>query len=317
MNTESIFNRIKSIDVPKSGYLVFREDNFCFYGKDENGNPVFMLESSRPNISPIQQETQALRFSFNKKCQLNYDNNYLERTMHVLACKERNPIKIEAFVRLTNAFRSDTIPDQYSLSKLFSSLSELFDKSHEISEMEVQGLFTELYMILYLKSFHCDISQFWQSQGKMKFDFSIGSQKRIEVKSTLRGERIHHFKHKQLLSELYDIRVVSFLLQRADFGISLGDLVENILRLYENQFSLVLHIENIISQIGNDTLYGVKYDENYLKDNIRFYDAKAIPHFTQKTPDGIFNAEYDCDLSTAPALQVNELIDWICYSEKN
>lgn len=114
---------------------------------------------------------------------------------------------------------------------------------------------------------------------------------------------------------MYDIRIVSFLLKKSDFGISLGNLAGRILKMYENEFPLVLHIENVISRIGNDLLYGIKYDEAYLKENIRFYDAKSIPHFTQKTPDGVFNAEYDCDLSTAAYLQVDDLIKWIIDSE--
>ena len=62
----------------------------------------------------------------------------------------------------------------------------------------------------------------------MKFDFTLTEKKRIEIKSTLKANRTHHFKHDQLLSELYDIRVVSIMLRRSDVGISLGDLIEKI-----------------------------------------------------------------------------------------
>ena len=57
--------------------------------------------------------------------------------------------------------------------------------------------------------------------------------------------------------------------------------------------------------------YGIKYDEIYLKKNLRYFDAKKIPHFNEKTPEGIFNAEYDCCLDTVPAFAEEELINWI------
>ena len=32
----------------------------------------------------------------------------------------------------------------------------------------------------------------WQKKEKMKFDFSINEQKKMEIKSTLKDTRIHH-----------------------------------------------------------------------------------------------------------------------------
>ena len=51
--------------------------------------------------------------------------------------------------------------------------------------------------------------------------------------------------------------------------------------------------------------------ELYLKSNIRFYDAKDIPHFNEKSPDGVFNAEYDCNLETTTYLSQEKFAEWI------
>ena len=56
---------------------------------------------------------------------------------------------------------------------------------------------------------------------------------------------------------------------------------------------------------------GLKYDEIYLKENIRFYDAKDVPHFNEKTPEGVFNAEYDCQLDASPYLSIDKIKNWI------
>lgn len=66
-----------------------------------------------------------------------------------------------------------------------------------------------------------------------------------------------------------------------------------------------------ISHADKDMLRGIKYDELYLKENIKFFNAKDIPHFNERTPDGVFNAEYDCCLDTSTAVTEEFLIAWI------
>jgi len=313
MDSIGILNRIQTIELPTSNYVVFHVDNTKgYFGKDDKDNVVFMLPSSSNKIQPFCQETKSLRFVFNKKCTFIENGNAETRIMHLLTCKEKEKDKLLAFIRLTKAFSTNEFDnDQHYLAKLFSSISALFDKSHKVSDIELQGLFAELYTILYLQTLGCDISEYWQSKNKMKFDFSINEKKRIEVKSTTKMTRIHHFKHEQLLSELYDIKIVSILLQKNDYGISLGEVIANIRELYPDNFALLLHIESIISNIDNEQLYVNRYDEAYLKRNIRFFDASTMPHFIEQTPEGVFNAEYDCILDNVPSVSVEEIIKWI------
>ena len=232
--------------------------------------------------------------------------------MHTIVCKEKDEERIKAFIRLTKAFSEiDKNLDQYYFAKLFSSISSLFDKKRKVSEFEIQGLFAELYSILYLRDKNCDIAKYWQSKDRMKFDFSINTTKRLEIKSTLKSHRVHHFRHDQLLGSMYDIKIVSVMLQKNDQGISIIDLVDIIREEYSDDYSLMLHIDSIISQIDEEYLLNIRYDKIYIDKNIRFFDVKAIPHFNEKTPDGVFNAEYDCDLETTDSLSIEELIEWI------
>lgn len=313
MNSEEIFEKINLITVPNNNYLVFKiESDNCYFGKNNDGNVVFMLDSTSPKISAVYQETKFLRFMFNQKCVLETENEILSKVMHVFICRDNDVEKIKAFIRLTKSFSTNDIgTDQYYLAKLFAAISALFNKEEKVSEIGLQGLFAELYIIVYLKNRNCNIACYWQSHNKMKFDFSVSEKKRIEIKSTLRPDRTHHFKHEQLLSELYDVRIVSMLLRKSDCGISLGDIVEIIRDIYADNFALMLHIETIIAKIDQDDLYSIRYDECYLKDRLRFYDASLIPHFNEKTPDGVFNAEYNCNLDMAPYLSLEEMIHWI------
>lgn len=311
MNCDAIFDKINTIFVNDSQYVVFPVEN-CFYGKDNDDNVVFILKSKTPKVPALQQKTKDLSFIFNKHCQMKVDNALETNIVHVLTCKNKDVEKVKAFIRLTKSFSNyDRNSDQYYLAKLFSAIASLFDKEKIVSELEVQGLFAELYTILYFHEKGIDLSKKWQSKNRMKFDFSLDEKKRIEIKSTLKAERIHHFKHDQLLNELYDIMIVSVLLRKSDVGISLNDLVQRIRVIFQDNFALILHIESIVTHLSDSLLNALKYDDIYTKNNIRFFDADSIPHFTEKTPDGVFNAEYDCDLSTTEHVTESDILNWI------
>lgn len=312
MDSKAIFDRLKNKNSSNQTYEVFSVDDTCYFGKDKDNYIVFMIPSLMIRVASVYQETRSLRFAFNKRCTFRNDDIIETKVVHLLTCKERDEEKIMAFIRLTKAFaQNDRDNDQYYLARLFSSISSLFDKERKVSEIELQGLFAELYTIRYFGKKSCDLSRFWQSRNMMKFDFSISEKKRIEIKSTLKASRTHHFKHDQLLSELYDIHIISFLLRKSDFGVSLEDLVDEIREDYSDNYALLMHIEMSIAHVDKDMMRGIKYDELYLKENLRYFGAKDIPHFNEKTPDGVFNAEYDCCLDTSPTVSEEFLISWI------
>ena len=313
MDNKEIFDRLNNCQTEGAQFVVFSVDgDTCYFGKDQDGNTVFMIPSTLKNVPSLHQKTTSLGFFFNRRCSFELNGAATTKVVHILTCKEKGKDRILAFIRLTRAFaQTDRDNDQLYLAKLFSSLSALFDKKKEVSSIELQGLFAELYTILHFRGIGCDISECWQSRNMMKFDFTLTEKKRIEIKSTLKASRTHHFKHDQLLSELYDIRVVSIMLRRSDVGISLGDLVDEINEAYSTQYPLLMHIEALVSHIDRECLYEIQYDPAYIKANLRYYDAVNIPHFNEKTPDGVFNAEYDCALDTAIATNESEIVSWI------
>lgn len=312
MDSKTIFEILTGKTVSDQSYEVFTIDDSCYFGKDSDNNVVFMIPSLFTHIMPIYQETRSLRFAFNKKCVFRNGDEVDTKIVHMLTCKEKDQDKIMAFIRLTRAFaQNEWDDDQYYFAKLFSAISGLFDKERKVTEKELQGLFAELYMILHLLEKSCDISGFWQSRNMMKFDFSVSEKKRLEIKSTLKSSRTHHFNHDQLLTEAYDIRIASFMLRKSDYGLSLEDIIELIQDKCADNYALLMHIETSIAHVDKDLLQGIRYDEIYLKENLKYYNAKDIPHFNEKTPDGVFNAEYDCCLDTSPALAEERIIDWI------
>ena len=136
----------------------------------------------------------------------------------------------------------------------------------------------------------------------------------MEIKSTLKDVRIHHFKHEQLLSELYDIIIGSLLLRESNMGISLYDLILKVKENAKNNYKTLLYIENFIKNIPEEKLKDLRYDEIYLRDNMRFYRANMVPRFNEKTPEGVSKAEYDSNLNNVESLSENDVIEW--FQEK-
>ena len=313
MLLQELISKLDSLEIPQSGYRLFLLENERFYfGKSASDKVVFVIESNNNKLRSFSQETKNLAFYFNLKAHFLIDETNEIKTVHLLECKGNEKEIVEAFLRLTQAFALNNYSDdQYYLTKLFTILVSLFAKEKGSPETELQGLYAELYAILYLNERGCDISSFWQSKDRMKFDFSINGKKRIEVKSTIKPNRIHRFRHEQLLSDLYDIRVISVMLQKNDRGLSLKEIINITVNKFCNDLPLIFHIEQLIRKVDECQLSEMKYDEVYTNNNIRFYKAEDIPHFEENNPDGVSNAEYDCDLSGCQSISVEDLKSFI------
>ncbi len=313
MHNDEITRILSRMNSFHSQYLLFETDiPTVYYGRTKEGLLVFALDSQNTKLPRFMQQTNSLSFCFNEKGLFTIDGVEKVRIIHLLICKDNDPIKEDAFIRLTHAFSANEVPDDpYYVAKLFAALSSLFDKRHVATEIEMQGLYGELFSMLYFHEKGCDISKYWQSVDRMKYDFTISNQKKLEVKTTTRPIRIHHFKHSQLLSQSYEIYVVSIMLQKSDAGLSLMEILTKIRELYQGNYDLMLHIESIISGVDENELKRVQYDEQYLKSNIKIYDAKTVPHFGELTPEGVINAEYDSSLTNVTSVDINSVVNWI------
>ena len=244
-------------------------------------------------------------------CSLQINGKETNEHCNILYCLSHDTFHVDAFVRLGLVFfEKEKSTDE--IVKLFSSLTNMFSKNVELSFNEIQGFYGELFTIYYLNQKGISVSKYWQSEDRMKFDFSIDEKKRIEVKTTIKEERIHHFRHEQLLSDFYDIRVVSILLRKSDTGLSLGSLIENIRSIPLIEFSVLEHIEKFINQASNkQQVLSICFDETYAKQNIKFFPADRIPRFNEKQPNGVTNTEYDVDLSTTKTEDLGILKSWL------
>lgn len=317
MVTDHILEHIELLVLPTQSnvYRLFEytnEPHSIFYGIDSDAHLVFIVPSLHPMMRHQRQYTRKLVLDSNLKCEMLINEVSSEMTVHALTCLSTVRDERIAFLRLTEAFSQHLSADQpYIMNELFSALENLFAQDGTSSEKELQGLYAELYVIYYFLKHGVNLCEYWQKQDKLNFDFSISTSKRIEVKSTTRSERIHHFKHEQLLSDLYDIIVASVLLRKDDAGLSLLSLIEDIRAVIAQDFRTLLYIDRFIKNIPEEDLRELRYDETYSAKHIRFFPAANIPKFDEVQPDGVSHAEYDSDLTSAIYLTSDEMLSWL------
>lgn len=309
-------NQLRSLLPITSQFKFFHievSNHKLYYGIDNDGSPVFAIESSNPKCSPLAQQTRSLVLGYNILCTFDIDGIVENKTMHIITCKSSNVQDATAFISLTNAFVEVANDDSKNIVSLFTSLSNLFSLEQEsnISNIELQGFYAELYLIRHLHKQGVEIYPYWQKKDRLKFDFSISEKKRIEVKSTLQEERIHHFKHEQLISGICNIYIASFLLREDDAGLSLFDLIEDVRGITNKNFDTLLYIARFIKGIPIEALKRVKFSEEYSNKHIQFFDVAEVPKYNCEQPQGVSRTEYDSNLSTAATTDISNIITWI------
>ncbi len=168
MNYEELKQELNDLPVPHEGFRFFSYDsNKSYFGKDSNGNISFAIESNNPKLKSFIQSTNNLTYFFNLNAQCCFEDKTAIKTLHILLCKNLKSEITDAYLRLTQAFAISNLNDQRHLAKLFSALTLLFSKESVSQEKELQGLYAELFAILYFKEHNCDLAPFWQSKYKI------------------------------------------------------------------------------------------------------------------------------------------------------
>ena len=162
-----------------------------------------------------------------------------------------------------------------------------------------------------LQSFHesLEIEKYWQSRDRMKFDFSISEKVKLEVKATVKNIRTHHFRHEQLMTEVYDIFVLSYLLRYDDEGLSLFELLMSCKKIMANDSRKLLRINYVLKNVEESRLKHLRFNRAYTEANRHIYRAADIPKFRENTPRGVANAEYDCVLDNVEFIEDDLFID--------
>lgn len=305
---EIYISHFRKISVMNSDFSVLEVKPNIFVGVDRNLNAAIVLDSTEMNRSPVIIRTKKLQFELNAKVSVTIDNKCLEKQVHTISLLGNSEAETEIFFELAETLFTGSENSEEYIFDTIRLLSDFFSQRNEYTDQELQGLYAELYTIYsYVDRF--DFSKYWQSKDRMKFDFSINSKVKVEVKSTQKTERKHHFKHDQLSTEVFEIYILSYILRIDDKGLSLFDLINSCKKIFIGDTQKILRLNKFLLDISEDRLKTLKFSEEFSIDKRRFYNAQNVPKFSEKSPEGIVNAEYDSILEDIPFLTDDFIID--------
>ena len=310
MSIVSTFNDNYNAFLSKdSEFSVSLVSNGVYVGTDKKGNIVLLLESNHPGRNSISQKTNQISVECNVNVVFETNGNTNNAIVHLVRCITKTELEKSIFLELCDAFfdsRDFQHTGEYVL-EVFEILATFFSEKHELSDFELQGLYAELYTIKHL-NIKFPIYKYWQTHDMMKFDFSISSKVKLEVKSTQKSNREHHFKHEQLITEMYQVIILSYKFRYDDKGLSLLDLIRECKSIMCSTPQEALRLYEILKDVSDVRLENIRFGEEYTIANMRYYDSQNIPRFVEQTPDGISNAEYDCILDSAEPLTEDAII---------
>lgn len=298
MTVEEYYNTIVRNEQSTDDYELFPYRPSFFIGFDKEGYLCVIIQSSSSMHCPIIQKTKLLCVECNRKIKYSSDGSTSEIVVHIVKCFSRVEKEKILFLELIDATIIDGASDE-EIMEVFSTLSRFFADKSEPSDAELIGLYAEIDAILEFSS-SINLGDYWQSKDRMKFDFSFSDTHKLEVKATTKSFRTHHFRHEQLVTNMYTVFVLSYMLRYDDEGVSLFDHLNRVKPLLLRSPKKLLRIDRVIKNTSEERLKNLRFNQEYTNNKRHFYLAKSIPKFVETTPDGVANAEYDCNLDNLP-----------------
>lgn len=286
-----------------------------YFGIDRALRPCLFVAATNMLHEP---SIRTVRVSFfpNRIYQLSLlDGSEQTGIFHTLVCDSSDRSDEEAFMVLVDAFIAQNIDlpsASGNIGSFFRSMARLFaiERATDLTSVR-QGLWGELFMMKSCRGYQFWVP-YWHSEVTRLFDFS-SSGKRLEVKTTISGQRIHHFSHRQVYSlENEEIVIASILLREDDAGLSLRELItECRSELLKSPDYLKLEKAVRHAIMDDPSEIGPKYNFLEALNSLGWFRSLDVPHFANPEPPGVSQTSYRVDLSTSPSLDPDELKNWI------
>ena len=275
MNIVETFNKHfkMGMDLKNDFSLVACEDGIMM-GLDKNSHVAVVVKSDSPKRFPIIQKTQNMSIECNVKVSYVLNGKIESDVVHILRCLSGSEKEKELFLELATVLLASADRSEESIMDSFNILRTFFSNKKDISDNELIGLYAELYTICKYH-YSLNIEKYWQSRDRMKFDFSITEKVKLEIKATTKNSRTHHFRHEQLMTEVYDIYILSYMLRYDDEGLPLYELLIKSKEYLSFDPRKLLKINQVLKNVSEERLKSLKFNQDFTEVNMHFYKQRA------------------------------------------
>lgn len=271
--------------------------------KNINGKLSILIKStSSENMSNI----FSTDFMQLKTCSKIFLDNEFIGLYHIVVCLSEDIEVINEFCKVFDLLilKNPKKMSSEDVLDLFNSIDLIFKTTVEKENKELQiGLYGELITLKYLyKLGYINILEKWHYNFFSKHDIELDKSNRIEIKTTVKEERIHSFKHNQLARKDVNVYVVSCMLEYSEEGLSLFDLIAQIMDIC-NDYKKINSLQILKKKCGIDSNNkGLTFNEDFSYLKIKLFDSRCIPQIKGEIPETITHISYDVNLTS-----VNEM----------
>ena len=266
-------------------------------GKNYKGQPSILINTKKNNESVAPYRGMSIRLKFNINCKIHEENEKQNYTILSCISNDEQIIKIFLDICQTTISQLGKEPTPKEISEKTQMLIDLFkEMPNKLSS--IVGLWGELFLIASSKNI-TKCLEAWHQHAEDKYDF-YDNNEALEVKCTTQTDRIHIFKHDQLVSNLKDHYVASIMISDdPNKGLSVVDLYEDIkkrckLDNLNNKLKKIFF--KIVGKTPYEELNEYRYSFDYSKKNLMYYKLKDISTLVNKD-DSVTDISYKVDLS--------------------
>lgn len=307
MGILEVFKENAIICIDDCDYTVLTVNEETYVGYDQKHLLSVIFKSDKPNIDSFSQRANLISIETNKLLKYELNGNVYQGIFNVLKCYSPERKDQEVFLKLCDTYFYNDEINTEKMGDIFMTLTTFFSKRKSYSREELQGLYGELYTLYYFYN-TIDLTSCWQKKDNLKFDFSIDSKTKLEIKTTLKDDRIHKFNHEQLAAKIYDIYILSYKLKYDDSGLRLSKLITNCIELLKNHSEKVRRLYKVLYECSDDELDKHIYSEEYIQDKMRLYNAKDVPHYDDI--DGVTHVSYNSNFENVETVDIEAFIEF-------
>lgn len=310
-----LFVDLQQRENPIEGYYVAASLPFnkrYKIGISKDSYPMFFVPSTSTTFS-VDINMEMITVLFGRVCKI-HDNNCSEGIYTIITLKTGDIDIQKYFVDIVGIIL-EQLPANYSdttLAQEIQKLVNLFSQLSQPPRKTIQGLWAELLLIeqskdlgYLIRSWHVDVHD--------KYDFNDGKDK-IEVKSTIRPQKIHRFSIEQLNpNHNSNLIIASINTSFVGQGVNIFDLRDRICNKIQD-LKIRYHLnEVILKTMGNDIskISEMYFDYQMAVDSITYYDARDIPCISiDDVPSHVSNVHFDSDLSGISSISSSKISDY-------
>lgn len=229
----------------------------------------------------------------------------------VIICTNRDPTLIDYFLRSAAAMLAalGETPSKEAVADSVQQFVRLFRALSATPRNTVQGLWAELFLIREGRN-PAVLARSWHISANERYDFSVASN-RVEVKSSGRRDRCHHFSLEQLeTSPGVSLLIASINLERSSGGLSLVELIEEIADRVP--IELGNRVREVVSETLGNTFQAslhASFDRELARSSIRYCWSVSVPRILRPLPDHVSEVTFTADLGCADWVDDDELAD--------